>query len=326
MSFDPELQALLLALQVYTEEALPTVMRGGVQGQCRVKDMASRIRDISHQVNRKEIICSSGGLEGTSRSSRMSVVFDARNLDKSAPPLPVHMSYTSPNPDERELEISGDKYRLQLLPQDIDEFNHLCLKTIGAGPTICLRSGFKTNHQGSRSTALQMGDFVVLKTQLSAFDRFSLKSSMVSSELQIRLLSAKETLSQWMETFQIARIQYSSESKPSAANPVTSTELQVKKEFARQAQDYQTPLKRKATALTAPAALAYTPYKRQLKYVEDVEKPGILSKAIVEMDDGLEMAGNTLAELMMTHETSVQDLSMGLYAPWSTRPTLSEML
>jgi hypothetical protein len=135
---------------------------------------------------------------------------------------------------------------------------------------------------------------------------------MVSSELQIRWLSEKETVSQWMETFRIARIQYSSESKPSAANPVTSTEFEVKKEFARQAQDYETPIKRKATALTAPAALSYTPYKRQLKSVEDVEKPGILSKAIVEMDDGLEMAGNTLAELMSTYEASVEDLSMGL--------------
>jgi hypothetical protein len=95
---------------------------------------------------------------------------------------------------------------------------------------------------------------------------------------------------------------------------VTSTEFEVKKEFARQAQDYQTLLKRKATALTASAALAYTPYKRQLKSVEDVEKPGLLSKAIVKMDDGLEMAGNTLAELMTTYETSVQDLSMGLRA------------
>jgi hypothetical protein len=58
-----------------------------------------------------------------------------------------------------------------------------------------------------------------------------------------------------METFQIARIQYSSESKPSADNPVTSTEFEVKKDFARQAKDYQTPLKRKTTALIAPAAL-----------------------------------------------------------------------
>jgi hypothetical protein len=52
-----------------------------------------------------------------------------------------------------------------------------------------------------------------------------------------------------------------------------------------------------------------------------VEKPGVLSKAIVEMDDGLEMAGNTLkmagntlTELMSTYESSVQDLSMGMRA------------
>jgi hypothetical protein len=205
----------------------------------------------------------------------MSVVFDVQNLDESAPPLPKYAVYTSPDPGEGEPQMSGDKYRLQLLPEDIEEFNHLCLKTIGAGPTVCLRSGYRTNHQGSRSTALQRGDFVVLKTQFSAFDSFSLKSEMVSIELQVRWLSAKETLSQWMETFRIARIQYSSESKPSADNPVTSTEFEVKKEFARQAKDYQTPLQRKATALIAAAVLAYTPNKRQLKAVEDVERPGI---------------------------------------------------
>jgi hypothetical protein len=126
------------------------------------------------------------GLEGTSQSSRMSAVFDARNLDEPAPPLPKHALYTSPDPEERELELSGDKYKLQLLPEDIEEFDSLCLKIIGAGPTVCLRSGCRTNHQGSRSTAVQRGDFVVLRTQFSAFDSFSFESEMVTSKLQVQ--------------------------------------------------------------------------------------------------------------------------------------------
>jgi hypothetical protein len=167
-------------MQVSTEEALPMVLlRGGDS-----KSMSSErygLEDTKH-LSPSE---ARRGLEGTSRSSRMSVVSDARNLDESAPPLPKHVVYTSPDPGEGEPEMSEDKYRLQLLPEDIEEFNHLCLKTIGAGPTVCLRSGCRTNYQGSRSTALQRGDFVVLKTQFSAFDSFSLKSEMVSSELHV---------------------------------------------------------------------------------------------------------------------------------------------
>jgi hypothetical protein len=60
--------------------------------------------------------------------------------------------------------------------------------------------------------------------------------------------------------------------------------------------------------------LAYTPCKKQLRTINDFEEPETLSRAIIGLDDGLETAGNTLAGLMSTYETSVQDLDMGLRA------------
>jgi hypothetical protein len=209
---------------------------------------------------------------------------------------------------------SGDKYRLQLLPSEPEEFSHICLKVIGAGPTICLRAHCKTNHQGKRSTTISREDLVVLKTQLSSFDQLSMRSDMVSSELRSRWLGAKETLSQWLQIFRIARIEYSSDAKTSIDSPVTSTEYEVKSEFARKAENYHTPLKRKVSKFPSSHALAYTPYKKQLKTTNDFEEPEAISRAIMGLDEGLETAGNTLAELMSTYETSVQDLDMGLRA------------
>jgi hypothetical protein len=59
-------------------------------------------------------------------------------------------------------------------------------------------------------------------------------------------------------------------------------------------------------------SLAYTPYKKQLKATDDVNKPKALTRAIVGLDDGLENAGNTLAGLMATYKSSVKELDMGL--------------
>jgi hypothetical protein len=89
---------------------------------------------------------------------------------------------------------------------------------------------------------------------------------------------------------------------------VTTIEYEANSEFTRQAENYHMSAKRKASKLPAMTTLAYTPYKKQLKATNDVDKPEALTRAIVGLDDGLENAGNTLAGLMATYENFVQDL------------------
>jgi hypothetical protein len=141
----------------------------------------------------------------------------------------------------------------------------------------------------------------------------SISSEILSDELVSRWLSGKETLKEWVECFRIAHLKYTEESKPSIMHPVSMTEFKIKTQFSKRAEAYQTPLKRKPTSETA-WSLTYTPYKKQLRSSAEMDRPEIVARAVLGLDDGLEHAGITLAELMNTYETSVKDLEMGLRA------------
>jgi hypothetical protein len=77
-----------------------------------------------------------------------------------------------------------------------------------------------------------------------------------------RWLSGKETPKEWVQCFRIAHLKYTKESKPSISHPVSTSEFEIKMEFAKKAEAYLTPLKRKTTGDIA-WSLTYTPYSQE---------------------------------------------------------------
>jgi hypothetical protein len=195
------------------------------------------------------------------------------------------------------------KYKIYCMPIDEDEYNELCLGSIGQGSKLCIKRGCTSFHNGTKAT-IPFGSLQVMHNTNHLFIEPSAPSSMIDPDLLDMWFQEKLSLEEWSDQFAIIR---------NTNTVATKKSFGIAQNFAKTAKTFKSPLKSPSnpTQLNVMLNNVFKTkiYKRKIESVEEF----ISKKPTLE----------DLTEILATTEESVEEITTGLVATNNGLETLN---
>jgi len=148
----------------------------------------------------------------------------------------------------------GKKYKIGIVRSD----SAFCLKYIGSGASICLRTGCTTNHGGASGvggrqsfTPPSCGVLLILKNGQVAFASPALKMSSVEGNVVKMWEGQTKTLEEWQSWFQA--------SNQGANFEMSYSDIKSEAQASKNSDAFRTPAKKKRVLISEPAPV-FVPY------------------------------------------------------------------
>jgi hypothetical protein len=252
-------------------------------------------------------------------------VISGRSLSSQARiPATVHVASPMVDGGTEPMFPSDKRFRVVHISQRAEEYGLYCFTTIGQGPCVCVGVNCVINHQGARVESIPPGTLLVLKGGNAAFLEPRIASERLSPEVVVSWVSLSKTLDSWNKHFALVDSVGLDQVEDAAAGidakPATHADIEAKEEFARQAHNFRTPLrKRKGAVFEETPTLGYSPYKRANIPMAEVFEAGSPEemkqkvKFIFErMEDGLFDTSEVLLRLLVDYDTTVKTMALGI--------------